>query len=111
MPSSARLTEGSLAVRTFRLGLPLSVGMACHGLFNCVDLVIVGRLGAGAIAAVTIAGLVNMATMMLFNGIANMIAAVSARLWGAERRAESEELAASSLRLTLVASVVLGVRF
>lgn len=104
----ARLISGPLVPKVLRFGAPLAAAMAFHGLFNCVDLIIVGRLGQGAVAAVTIAGVLNMAAMLVFNGFANMLAAASARLTGQGDRDAVDRLAADSLRLTLLFSLVIG---
>lgn len=104
----ARLVSGPVVRRVLTFGAPLAAAMAFHGMFNCVDLVIVGRLGQGAVAAVTIAGVLNMAAMLVFNGFANMLAAAAARLTGEGRRDDVDRLAAESLRLTVVFSIVIG---
>ena len=57
-PSKGDLTRGSLWRKCLRYGMPLALAMMGHGLFNVVDLVIVGRVGEGAIASVTISGIV-----------------------------------------------------
>lgn len=103
-----RLVSGPVTRRVLAFGAPLAAAMAFHGMFNCVDLIIVGRLGQGAVAAVTIAGVLNMAAMLVFNGFANMLAAAAARLTGEGRRDEVDRLAADSLRLTLLFSAVIG---
>jgi len=56
------LTTGALSWRVFKFGCPLAVALALHGLFNLVDAIIVGRLGEGAIAAVTVAAIYIPAT-------------------------------------------------
>lgn len=85
--------------------------MAAHGLFNCVDLVIVGRLGEGAVAAVTLGGVINMVAMLAFNGVTNVLASAAAERCG---RGDGDQLAAlerSSEWFTLWASIVLGLVF
>lgn len=48
-----------------RLGLPLAIAMASHALINVVDLALVGRLGADAIAAAHVASTINFLPMIL----------------------------------------------
>lgn len=103
--------DGPILRPVLRFGLPLAVGMACHGLFNCVDLVIVARLGSGAIAAVTVAGIVNMAAMLLFNGIANALGAHLAQAAGRKDEAEFAALRSAGSRLFWGFSIVLGLGF
>ncbi len=50
-------------------GVPLVLGMGFHALFNLVDLWIVGKLGTAALAAVTIATMINTVPMVICNGI------------------------------------------
>ena len=103
-----RLVDGPLGRATLRFGLPLALAMAFHGLFNCVDLVIVGRLGSGAIAAVTAAGIVNMVAMLLFAGIGNSIAAEVSREIGAGRPEAARAAIVEAFWLTVWTSVILG---
>ena len=66
-------------------GLPLSLGMASHALFNLVDLVMVGRLGPGAVAAVHVGSTINFLPMIIGNGIGVSTVAIAANLLGAGR--------------------------
>ena len=91
------------------LGLPLALGMGGHALFNLVDLWIVGGLGPGAIAAVTISGLVNSLAMVVMQGVGDGSVAVVARAVGAGDRARAAEGARQGILLALVLGVVLGV--
>jgi putative MATE family efflux protein len=103
------LTEGSLALKTFRFGLPLSVALALHGLFNLVDAIIVGRLGEGAIAAVTVAGVIVMVPMLVFEGVCNLTVAYVARARGARRPDQVHDVAWESLVLGGAATVLTAV--
>ncbi len=110
-PAAAGLVEGPLFRRTLRFGLPLALGMAAHGLFNCVDLVIVGRLGEGAVAAVTLGGVINMVAMLAYNGVANVLAGQAADLEGRGDRPGLVALERASEKLTWAAALVLGAGF
>jgi putative MATE family efflux protein len=100
-----------LASRALRFGLPLALGMAFQGLFNCVDLLVVARLGAGAIAAVTVAGIVNMVAMLLYNGVATATGARVAQAVGADDRLEIERTRQTDARLLVLFSILLGLGF
>ncbi len=103
------MTTGALGPACLRFGLPLALGMAFHGLFNVVDLVIVGHLGAGAVAAVTAAGLVHMAVLLLFNGFIDLQAAALGRLLGRNRRAAAVRVAEEAFTVGWIASLAVGV--
>ncbi len=83
--------------------------MAFHGLFNVVDLVIVGHLGAGAVAAVTAAGLVHMAVLLLFNGFIDLQGAALGRFLGAKRRAAAVRVAEEAFTVGWITTLVVGV--
>lgn len=107
--TGASLAEGPLAWRTLRFGFPLALALALHGLFNLVDAVIVGRLGEGAIAAVTVAGVIVMVPMLLFEGVCNMTVAFVARARGAGREDHVHDVAWESLVLAFWASLLTAV--
>jgi putative MATE family efflux protein len=100
------LTEGSLAWKVFRFGCPLAVALALHGLFNLVDAIIVGRLGEGAIAAVTVASVIVMVPMLVFEGVCNLTVAFVARARGAQRADQVHAIAWETLVLAGWASVL-----
>jgi putative MATE family efflux protein len=95
--ASGDLTSGSLPARTLRFGFPLSVALALHGLFNLVDAVIVGQLGEGAIAAVTVSGVIVMVPMLVFEGVSNLTVAYVARARGARREDQVHDVAWEAL--------------
>ncbi len=111
MVEDAPLTRGPAFPTFLMFAWPLAGAMAFHGLFNCVDLIIVGRLGPGAVAAVTIGGIINMVAMLAFNGVANVIAAKAARRAGAGDIAALSVLDATASSLTWKMSVGVGLVF
>lgn len=111
MTTASRLTERPLWKSGLTFGAPIGFAMSLHGLFNCVDLVIVARAGAGAVGAVTVAGIINMAAMIIFNGVATAIAARAARAEGAGDVVAAEAVRRVSHRLTAAFSIVLGLGF
>jgi len=91
---SGDLNRGGLLVRLITFGIPLCLGMFFHGLFNLVDLIIVGRLGPYALAAVNAASTVNMIPMVISSGIQTASIAVISRNFGMRnyRRANANTL-------------------
>ncbi len=85
------------ASRVLGFGVPLVIGMGGHALFNLVDLWIVGPLGPAALAAVTVASLVNSAAMVVMQGVTDGSVALVARAVGAGdyRRARSSSASSS----------------
>ena len=76
-----------------------------HDLFSLVDLFFVGRLGAGAISAVTISGALMGILHMLVRGIVTGSTALVAQAVGAGNRARAEKAAAQSFLMAVVLSL------
>lgn len=108
---SDRLLTRPLGALAWTFAMPLGLATAFHGLFNCVDLVVVARLGSGAVGAVTVAGIINMAAMLLWNGVATSIGARACLAAGAADPRGLAEVERAARRLTWAASVVLGLGF
>jgi putative MATE family efflux protein len=81
------LAGGSVRLHVLRLGVPQAVGLCSHALINLVDLLLIGRLGAGAVAAAHVATIVNFVPMIVGNGIATASMALLSRSLGAGDRA------------------------
>ncbi|MHC4473048.1 MAG: MATE family efflux transporter, partial [Planctomycetota bacterium] len=90
-------------------GAPLVLGMGFHALFNLVDLWIVGKLGTAALAAVTIATMINTVPMVICNGISTSSIAFMARNIGFRNLHRANEVMKQSFMLVFALSVVLGV--
>jgi len=97
------------ASRVLPSGIPLVLGMGGHALFNLVDLWIVGGLGPAALAAVTIASIVNAVPMVLLQGISEGSVAVIARAVGAGDFPRAGRATRDSILISLVLGVLLGV--
>ena len=95
--------------RVLSTGIPLVLGMGGHALFNLVDLWIVGGLGPEALAAVTIASIVNAVPMVLLQGVSEGSVAVIARAVGAGDLARAGRAARDAILLALLLGVLLGV--
>lgn len=102
------LSNRPLARSSFSFGLPLALAMMGHGLFNLIDLIIVGQLGAGAIAAVTIPGIMLTVLMLMFDGVSNTTVALTSQFHGARKQESVHTVAWESFVFALLASVVGG---
>lgn len=107
----AALTSGPISRRTLAFGGPLALAMMGHGLFNLVDMVIVARLGRGAVAAVTIGGIILPVAMVLFDGVVNVAVTLVSQYRGAGASEAAHDAAWESLVITLVAGAGLGAAF
>ena len=103
------LTERGVVRTLIVFGIPLVLGMGFHALFNLVDLWIVGGLGTAALAAVTIASMVNTVPMVICNGVSTSSIAFIARNLGFRNRRRANETMRQSFILVVILSVVLGV--
>jgi putative MATE family efflux protein len=89
-------------------GIPLVLGMGFHALFNLVDLWIVGKLGTEALAAVTIATMVNTVAMVICNGVSTSTIAFMARNIGFRNMHRANEVMRQSFLLVLLLSALMG---
>ena len=111
LPSRGDLTRGPLWRKCLRYGMPLALGMMGPGLFHVVDLVIVGRVGEGAIASVTISGIVLTVIMLMFDGVSNITVALTAQGHSAGRRNAVHDGAWESFWLAVWAGLGSGLIF
>lgn len=108
--ASKSLLEGPLLFSTLRFCLPLVLAMIGHGLFNLVDVFLVGRLSPEAVAGVHLGSVVNFVPMILCNGIGVATVAYLSRSAGRkDHAAVQQKLASRSLWLTVFLGVLLGV--
>ena len=108
---SGDLTQGDLPYTCFSFGWPLALGLMGHGVFNLVDAIIVGRVGDGAIASVTISGLILTVVMLVFDGVSNITAALTAQGHASGRKEVVHAVAWESFWLAMISGTVLGVLF
>lgn len=104
--AEARILGGPVVPTLLRLTGPVLISMVLYTLFNLVDSMWVGRLGAAPLAAVT----TSMFASWILLGIAHMIAtgvtAVVARQVGAGDRAAADHAAAQGLILATLFALV-----
>lgn len=108
-PEPLSLSDRGIVRSILVFGIPLVLGMGFHALFNLVDLWIVGKLGTQALAAVTIATMINTVPMVIMNGISTSSIAFMARSIGFRNMDQANRVMGQSLILTLILSVILGV--
>jgi putative MATE family efflux protein len=103
------LTTGSLASSIWHLAVPLIVQGVLMDLFNIVDMIYVGRLGAAAIAAVSIGGVVMGLIRMLVTGISTGTVALVSRFVGEKKPQEARDVVGQSILLSAVGAVVVAI--
>jgi len=103
------LNRGRLVPRLFTFGIPLVAGMFFHSLFNLADLIIVGKLGPFALAAVNQASLVGFIPMLICTGVNTASIAVIARNFGMRNYRRANANALQAFLLLLMLAVALGV--
>ncbi|HKE02074.1 MAG TPA: MATE family efflux transporter [Planctomycetota bacterium] len=111
------LTDGPPLRRLVAFGLPLVVGTVAHGLFNLVDVWLVGRYapsGEGALpreaslAAIHASSVLNFLPMLVANGLSVATIAVVARSIGAGDGARAADDVNRSMIVTLLLGLVVG---
>lgn len=104
------ILSGSLLTGLLRFGLPLSMGMGLHALFNVVDMVVVGHLpeGADALSVLAVCDLLAMIPTIMASGIANAAVAVVSRKVGEGNIDRASEACWRSFSVLVVLSVVVG---
>jgi len=91
----------------FRLGLPIMVGMLAHTLFNIVDTIFVGRLGADAIASITIVFPIAFIIIAIGSGVGIGTTSLVARMMGAKRKQAANLTAENAIVLSVILSVII----
>ncbi len=95
-------TEENLDKNIRRLAIPAAAENLLHLMVFIVDVIMVGRLGTEAIAAVGMAGAVNFVLTMVFSSSSAGTVSLVARYCGAKDKPTAERVAAQSMLLALV---------
>ena len=99
------LTRGSIFRHLLRLSVPIIFSYILQDAFNIVDMIFVGRLGPGAIAAVGVSGnllrLIGVFTLGISTGAGIMVA----QYLGARDLAQAEHIAMQAILLAVFFSV------
>ena len=103
--SRGDLTQGSLLRHLLRLAGPIILSYILQEAFNIVDMIFVGRLGAGAIAAVGISGNLIRLIGVFSLGISTGSGIMVAQYLGARNLAQAEHIAMQSILLAVFFSI------
>ena len=112
-PAAARsrpnLTEGSILKALLTLALPIVLGNLLQTGYQLVDAFWVGRLGAGAVAAVAVSFPINFLLIALGSGFSVAGSVLVAQNYGARNLAMVNHIAAQMLVLEMALALVLTV--
>jgi putative MATE family efflux protein len=103
------LTSGSISLSIWTLAWPMMLGNVLQTAFNVVDMIFVGKLGAEAIAAVSLSGMILMLIITLIVGIGIGTTAMVARFYGAKEYSQANEVALQALLFGGIASIFLAI--
>jgi len=99
-----KIVHGDLRKAVLSLAVPMAVGNIAHNIFGLTDMYFVGKLGSIAVAAVGMAGVVNMATITLLVGIATATRAMVSRYIGAGDFQAAHRAAVGSIVFGIIVS-------
>ncbi|MFC1571453.1 MATE family efflux transporter [Candidatus Margulisiibacteriota bacterium] len=91
------------------LAIPMIISNLLQAAYNLVDMVWVGRLGAEALAAVSMSGQILMITIFIMIGVGIGTTALVARSFGAKQTDEANKIALQSLIMGFFGAVIFGV--
>jgi putative MATE family efflux protein len=100
--------EGPIGIALVRLAIPISLGNLLQTGYQLTDAFWVGRLGAAAVAAVSVSFPVMFLVIALGAGFGIAGATLSAQYMGAGRQDMVNHVAAQTMLMVLVTSAVLG---
>jgi putative MATE family efflux protein len=99
------LTRGSLFRHLLRLAVPIIFSYILQDAFNIVDMIFVGRLGPGAIAAVGVSGNLLRLIGVFSLGISTGAGIMVAQHLGARNLAQAEHIAMQAILLAVFFSI------
>lgn len=108
MKPTLALTTDPISQLTWRIALPMSVGMFFNTMFNVVDTLCAGWLGTDALAALSLSFPVFFVVIAIGSGISQGATALLANALGAGDGAEARRVFAQSLIFAVAAGVVLS---
>jgi putative MATE family efflux protein len=100
--------EGPIGAALVRLAIPIALGNVLQTGYQLTDAFWVGRLGAAAVAAVSVSFPVTFVVIALGAGLAIAGATLSAQYMGAGRQDMVNHVAAQTMMMVAVTSVALG---
>ena len=103
------LTSVPISQAIWLLALPMIISHLLQASYNLIDMIWVGRLGADALAAVSMSGTILMIVMFVMIGIGIGTTALVARNFGAKKFSECGNVALQSLIMGLIGSIILTI--
>ncbi|PQO30415.1 MATE family efflux transporter [Bremerella cremea] len=100
--------EGPIGVALFRLAVPIILANVLQTGYQLTDAFWVGRLGASAVAAVSVSFPVTFLVIALGSGLGIAGATLSAQYMGAGRQDMVNHVAAQTMLMVFITSVILG---
>jgi putative MATE family efflux protein len=100
--------EGKIGTALIRLAIPIILGNLLQTGYQLTDAFWVGRLGAAAVAAVSVSFPLTFLVIALGSGLAMAGATLSAQYMGAGRQDMVDHVAAQTMVMVAATSVVLG---
>lgn len=103
------LTSDPIPELTWRIALPMSVGMFFNTMFNVVDTLCAGWLGTEALAALSLSFPVFFTVFAAGSGLSQGTTALLANALGAGRQTEARQVFAQSLVFAAIAGMLLSI--
>ena len=107
-PSLRRSAPPELRRRILQLAGPIMLASLSQTLMSLIDIAMVGRLGAAAVAAVGLGGIVTYAISAFLNSIQAGVQTVIARRMGEGSPALVSEIVRNAFRFSLLTGTLLG---
>jgi putative MATE family efflux protein len=106
--SRAHLLEGPILKSLLSLALPIAVANILQAAYQLIDAFWVGRLGGAAVAAVSVSTPIMFLTIAIGAGLAIAGSTLIAQYFGARDQDMVDHVAAQTLLMIVIVSVVLG---
>ena len=103
-----RLLEGPILKSLLTLAVPIALANVLQAAYQLIDAFWVGRLGGAAVAAVSVSTPVMFLTIALGAGLAIAGSTLIAQYFGAKNQEMVDHVAAQTLLMVVLVSVVLG---
>jgi putative MATE family efflux protein len=100
--------EGPIGIALTRLAIPIILGNLLQTGYQLTDAFWVGRLGAAAVASVSVSFPVTFLVIALGSGLAMAGATLSAQYMGAGRQDMVNHVAAQTMMMVAITSIILG---
>src|ERR1051325_7714760 len=107
-PTHQRLLEGPILKSLLSLAIPIVVANVLQAAYQLIDAYWVGRLGGTAVAAVSVTTPIMFLTIGVGAGLALARSTLIAQYFGARNQEMVDHVAAQTLLMIFLVSVVLG---